>query len=156
MNCIIIFLSTTIKIKWDIEKIKILHLLLNSIGKDNTDKILSFLEQMKYGWHNNEYVSPNICLFHAKEHCRNKSTIDENPFSGIYEAIQEIFCRAEYSKITLYIFTYCLIALFSSKLNENKIHLPFLLQIACNRNTTLYELIQEIVSICDVNEGIED
>jgi len=67
-----------------------------------------------------------------------------------------IFTNKEYGKYVTCIFAYCLAALFHSKLEGEHFHVPFFLQIACDRKSVLYDVVQEIVDICDVNIGIYD
>ena len=47
--------------KWDLDKTKILFLLLNNISGDSKNNILSFLEQKRYGWDDDKYNHINKC-----------------------------------------------------------------------------------------------
>lgn len=155
-----IYKSHSKKSSVNMDKVKIFISLLKLSDYD-TKTILSYLDSIEYGWYNNEYILRNPCLRHyihsSHEYCKRKYTI-----SYVEEAertlsdICKIFLDKEYGKITLFIFSYCLVALFSTKLNQNRNTIPFFLQIACERGSILYQLISEIVEICDVNSGLVD
>jgi len=142
----------------NMDKVKI-FISLFKLSNYDAKTILSYLDSIEYGWHNNEYILRNPCLsrllYSSHKYCKRKypiSNVDEATI--LFNNIYEIFLDKNYGKITLFIFSYCLVALFSTKLNQNRNTIPFFLQIACERNSTLYQLIIEIVEICDVNAGL--
>lgn len=142
----------------NMDKIKIFISLMN-LSDDDAKRILSYLKSTEYGWQDNEYILSNPCLrFSFNQpygHCKWKSTIpDVDTARDAFEKIYDIFFNYEYGQVTLLIFNYCLAALFSKKLNEEHFTIPFFLQIACDRGSILYQLIEEIVDICDVNSGL--
>lgn len=139
----------------DMDKMKVFISLMN-LSDDDVRKILSYLESTEYGWHGNEYILSNPCLRSIPtDHCKNKSSICDVESAGIiFDKLYSIFLNDEYGKITLFIFNYCLAALFCKKLNQDCFTIPFYLQIACNRGSVLYQLIEEIVEICNVNAGL--
>jgi S-DNA-T family DNA segregation ATPase FtsK/SpoIIIE len=141
-----------------IYKLKVLlHLIRrdNVIDNDGVEKIISFVYQYVYGWHNDRYKFDNHCFRHSQDHCRQVSRMSyQEQAEDTFFSIQNIFFNEDYGEITLYIFSYCLAALFTSKLGSGNLRIPFFLQIACERNTALYDLIQTIIMICDVNYGL--
>lgn len=142
-------------LKWNIEKVKILLELLKLGNCDDADKILSYMEHTQYGWQGGTYRFNNQCLC-KNHHCKRNDMIDntEEATSDAFEAIDLIFFNENYGGITTYLFGYCLAALFSSRLNKERLHMPYFLQIACERNSNVYRLIHEIVGICDVNTNL--
>lgn len=142
----------------DMDKMKVFISLMN-LSDDDVKRILSYLESTEYGWHRNEYILSNSCLRYSinqpNGHCKRKSTIPDVDAAGdVFNKIYDIFFDSEYGQVTLLIFNYCLAALFSKKLNQDHFPVPFFLQIACDRGSILYQLIEEIVEICDVNSGL--
>lgn len=142
----------------NMDKMKIFISLMN-LSDDDAKRILSYLKSTEYGWQGNEYILSNPCLrFSLNQpygHCKWKSTIpDVDAARDAFEKIYDVFLNGEYGQVTLLIFNYCLAALFSKKLNEEHFTIPFFLQIACDRGSILYQLIEEIVDICDVNSGL--
>jgi len=133
-------------------------LLLYKLFDDNDKaKILAFFEDRKYGWNDDKYVLNNHCLRRSgtKDHCKQVFKISDVDYAAdILADVYDIFFDKEYGKYTLYIFCYCIASLFSKKLDQDKLCIPFFLQIECDKNSVLYRLIQEIVEICDVNSGI--
>jgi len=151
------------KFAWNLDKLKILLLLRYPRGSNELEKILSFLEPSSlYGWqeHKKEgyvYRLINPCFSHFRNglHCKRKVTLKTSELAEVLFDIQEIFLgNNAHSSATLFIFSYCLASLFGSIINYNGFNFPFVLQIACDRKTKTYELIKEIVSICDVNLGL--
>ena len=142
-------------VKWNVEKAKILLETLKLKNRDDADKILSYMEHAHYGWQGGMYRFNNQCLC-KNHHCKRNYRIDntEEATSDAFEAIDLIFFNETYGAITTYILGYCLAALFSSKLNNDRLHMPYFLQIACERNSNVYRLIHEIVGICDVNTNL--
>lgn len=139
----------------DMDKMKVFISLMN-LSDDDVRKILSYLESTEYGWHGNEYILSNPCLRSIPtDHCKNKSSICDVESAGIiFDKLYNIFLNDEYGKITLFIFNYCLAALFCKKLNQDCFTIPYFLQIACDKGSVLYQLIEEIVEICNVNSGL--
>jgi hypothetical protein len=154
--------SGGIDIDPNMEKAKIFMLLFRKLFNPNdAGKILSFLESIEYGWHDDEYHLYNKCLrlklHSSRGYCKRKYVISTKEVAiKSFRGICDIFLHREYGKITLFIFCYCLAALFSGKLNQDGFRIPFFLQITCDRKSVLYQLIQEIVEICDVNSGLLD
>jgi len=140
---------------WNIEKVKILFELLKLGNRDEAEKVLSYMEHIRYGWKGNRYILQNRCL-RFDPHCKRNFRIDNTPEAtqDAFEAINGIFLDKECGKITTYLFGYCLAALFSSRLKQDDLRVPYFLQIACERNSNLYRLIHEIVDICDVNTSL--
>ena len=94
-------------------------------------------------------------LYSPEGCCKRKEHISETELAGdILGDIYDLFFADEVGAIMLFIFCYCLTALFSSRLNREGFSIPFFLQIACDKSSVLYQFIEEIVEICDVNSGI--
>ncbi len=148
--------STKIQ-EWTIEKLQILFELLKLRDHDDLKKILSYMEDKRYGWNGLRYILRNRCL-REKRHCKDLLGIGNDPdgTNYIFKAAHEIFMDNEYGGIIIYLFGYCLAALFSSRLRLDDLRVPYFLQIACERNSNLYRLIHEIVEICDVNTGMHE
>lgn len=142
-------------VKWNVEKAKILLETLKLKNREDADKILSYMEHTQYGWQGGKYRFNNQCLC-KNHHCKRNYRIDntEEATSDAFEAIDLIFFNKNYGGLTTYLFGYCLAALFSSRLNKERLHIPYFLQIACERNSNVYRLIHEIVGICDVNTNL--
>lgn len=139
----------------DMNKMKVFISLMN-LSDDDVKRILSYLESTEYGWHGNEYILSNPCLrYISSNHCKNKSSIcDVTLAENILNKVYSIFLDGEYGKITLLIFSYCIAALFSKRLTHDHFTTPYFLQITCDRGSVLYQLIEEIVEICNVNSGL--
>lgn len=139
----------------DMDMLKVFVSLMNLPDAD-VKRILSYLESTGYGWHGNKYILNNSCLrFHPLSHCKRKSSVGNIEMAtDILAEIYKIFFDEKYGEITLFIFNYCLTALFIKKLHQDGFSMPFFLQIACDRNSVLYQLIEKIVEICDVNSGL--
>lgn len=139
----------------NLEIIKILFT-LRELSNSDLQMISYFIKSTGYGWQDNEYYLSNSCLCeNPTNHCKGMSPTSE-PESAICQInfLKEIFLDAEYGQIVLYIFGYCLAALFSKRLNREHFPIPYYLQIACERNSVLFQLIEEIAGICDVNSGL--
>lgn len=141
--------------KWDIEKAEIILKVLKLKNRGNIEKILSYVNQSEYGWQEGIYHFYNTCFDH-KDHCKFNYKIDNNPeqTEWAFEDIDTIFLHKEYGGITSYLFGYCIASLFSSQLKFKHLQTPYFLQIACERNSNTYRLVQKIVDICDVNTSI--
>lgn len=141
---------------WSIEKLKIMLSVLK-LQNDSTEieDLLSYFNQTKYGWQGENYLLRNGCL-NGSSHCRFNWCIDNSPeaTSEAFENIEEIFLHEKYGAITTYLFGYCLAALFSSRLKNQRRGAPYFLQVACKWNSNTYRLVHEIVHICDINTGI--
>jgi len=136
----------------DLDTVKVWLLLMRRGNSEDISRLLSILEPTEYGWRKNKYIHHNPCI-RGGLRCRPRRFMhDIKEVKASFAAVKEIFFDEEYGGITLLIFSYCLAALFSSQLN--RANLPRYIQIACAKNTTLYNLIREIVAICDVNMGI--
>lgn len=144
----------------NMEKSKAFLLLFSRLSTDHdAKKILSYLESVEFGWHNDEYYLSNPCLrkfiYSPNGHCKKAEKMGYTELAvKSLDNIYDIFFDDEYGATTLFIFNYCLASLFSSVLNRNNISTPFFLQIACDHTSALYQLITEIVEICDVNSGL--
>lgn len=151
-----------------LDAIKAWLLLLRKDHEIDIPKIVSYLEAANYGWVEDEdsptkitYILRNPCI--REQLCRRRKQIgvdDELSINDVeraeeaLEAFHKIFFHKEYGEITLLIFSYCLAALFKSQLIPSVS--PLYLQIACNKDSSLHELISDIVTICDVNVGFSD
>lgn len=141
----------------DIEKIKF-FLSVPRISSDTSDVISSYIESSVYGWQDNKYVLSNRCLReNSASHCKNISRIaNVTDAEHVMGDISEIFLDEEYGSISTLIFSYCISALFASKLNRDHCTPPFYLQIACDRESAFYQLVEELVDMCDINSGLLD
>ena len=141
---------------WNIEKIKILFELLKLRNADDAEKILNFMENIRYGWMGGKYRFVNPCLTH-NDSCKRNLRIDNTheETRKAFDAVSEIFLSDKVlGGVTIYLFGYCIAALFSTLLKQSSLRIPFYLQIACEQNSNLYKLIHEIVEICDINTGL--
>lgn len=140
----------------DLDTVKIFFTLMNKFSEDDIQRILSYVESTGYGWHSGKYQFSNFCLGEdPTNHCkRMSSTSDQETAADQLKCLQNIFLDKEYGSITLLIFCYCLAALFSTRMNEESFPIPLYLQIACDRHSVLFQLIEEIAEICDVNSGL--
>lgn len=140
----------------DLDTVKIFFTLMNCLSENDIKKILSYVDSNGYGWQDIKYQFSNSCLGdHATDHCKRMSpTSDKETAADQLECLQIIFFDKEYGSITLLIFCYCLVALFSKRLNRENFPVPLYLQIACDRHSVLFQLIEEIAEICDVNSGL--
>lgn len=132
-------------------------LVLQLKNSDDIHEILSFLEQSCCGWQGDTYQFYNRCL-RFDQRCRRKWGIDNDAkvTAKVFFDMDSIFLHKEYGAVTTYLFGYCLTALFSSLLKTQHRSIPYVLQIACRRNSNVYRLVHEIVQICDVNTGLFD
>ena len=126
----------------DMDLLKVFVSLMNLPDAD-VKRILSYLESTGYGWHGNKYILNNSCLrlrFLPLSHCKKKSNVGNTEIATeILSELYAIFFDKEYGKITLFIFNYCLTALFIKRLQQDGFSMPFFLQIACDRNSVLYQ-----------------
>ena len=142
---------------WDMEKIKIVLSVLQIKNLDDIHEILSYLDQSGYGWQGNTYQFYNRCLrFDQRCRCNQRIDNDATATAKVFSDMDSIFLHKEYGAVTTYLFGYCLTALFSSLLKTQHRGIPYVLQIACRRNSNTYRLVHEIVQICDVNTGLFD
>lgn len=142
----------------DLDRVKALLTIMYKISNSDIQKILAYLASTRYGWQDHIYCLNNSCLKgHPNDHCKNMGPTSD-PQNALYqlEYLIDIFLDEEYGPITLFIFCYCLAALFSKRLNSESFPIPFYLQISCDRRSVLFQLIQEIAEICDVNSGLID
>lgn len=142
----------------DLDRVKALLTIMYKISNSDIQKILAYLTSTGYGWQDHIYCLNNSCLKgHPNDHCKNMGPTSD-PQNALYqlEYLIAIFLDEEYGPITLFIFCYCLAALFSKRLNSESLPIPFYLQISCDRRSVLFQLIQEIAEICDVNSGLID
>lgn len=138
---------------WDIEKIKIVLSVLQLKNPGDIHEILSYLDQSGYGWQGDTYQFYNRCL-RFDQRCRRNLLIDNDATAKVFSDMDDIFLHKDYGAITTYLFGYCLTALFSSLLKTQHRGIPYILQIACKRNSNAYRLVHEVVQICDVNTGL--
>lgn len=144
----------------DMDKLKIFMLMLKKLSDEyDVDKVLSYLEATEYGWSNGHYFLNNRCLdtyqYRSEGCCKRLWNVtDSIQVEPMITDLRDVFLDEEYGGITLFIFNYCLASLFCKMLKRNNLFIPFYLQIACERNSTLYMLIEEVVKICDVNAGL--
>ena len=100
----------------NLEIIKILFT-LRELSNSDLQMISYFIKSTGYGWQDNEYYLSNSCLCeNPTNHCKGMSPTSE-PESAICQInfLKEIFLDAEYGQIVLYIFGYCLAALFRDR-----------------------------------------
>jgi hypothetical protein len=159
-----------------LDLVKVWLLLLQKDYEGNIPKILAYLEAKKYGWGVHKWKGAGDREYEAFAYkfsgkcdnlqpgCREKlkwellNQKNEEAISiqkELLESVNKIFFDEkyeEYGQISIIIFSYCLASLFKSVLTASTS--PLYLQIACGRNTLMYELISEIVTICDINLGI--
>ena len=145
------------KSRWNMDKAKVILKILKSKNKDEVDKILSFLDHPECGWQGERYILYNHCL-RFDSRCRKNFKVDNTPemTEKAFSDMEDIFLNKEYGGIVSYLFGYCIAALFSSRLKRDSLRVPYFLQIACERDSSVYKLIHEIVKICDVNTGISE
>ena len=141
--------------RWNMEKAKVVLKILNSKNRDEVDKILSFLDHTECGWQGGQYILCNQCLRFDRR-CRKNYQVDNSPemTEKVFSDMEDIFLNKEYGGMVTYLFGYCILALFSSRLKKECLRVPYLLQIACERNSGIYRLIHEIVHTCDINAGL--
>lgn len=141
--------------RWNLEKAKAVLKILKSKNRDEVDKILSFLDHAECGWQGGQYILYNRCLY-FNSRCRKNFKIDNTPemTEKAFSDMEDIFLNKEYGGIVTYLFGYCTVALFSSRLKQDNLRVPYYLQIACEGGSSVYNLIHEIIKICDVNAGI--
>lgn len=142
----------------NLDTAKIFFALMNCLSENDIKRFLSYVESTGYGWQDTKYQFSNSCLGeNPTDHCKRMSpTSDLETAEDQLECLQIIFLDKEYGSITLLIFCYCLVALFSTRLNRESFPIPLYLQIACDRRSVLFQLIVEIAEICDVNSGLID
>ena len=144
----------------DTDKLKVFMLLFSKLAEENdTTKIVSFFETQEYGWHNGKYHLKNDCLrrflYDPASCCKRIDKITDTELAcTILASTRKIFFSNDSGLALLVIFSYCLCALFSSRLNQEGVSVPFFLQIACDKSSALYQFILELVEICDVNSGL--
>jgi len=116
-----------------------------------------FLECSECGWQKDKYVLYNWCLRNGR-FCKRHAYIEnyQDETECAFSDMDSIFLDKKCGSITTYLFGYCLASLFSSRLNNDNLYVPYFLQIACERNSNTYRLIHEIVDICDVNAALEE
>lgn len=144
----------------NLDKIKTFILLYSKLSdNDDTYNVLSYFESVEFGWHGDSYYLNNNCLrrhlYRPKEHCKMAEKISYSdsviPFLG---DMYDIFFSNDFSRITLLVFCYCLASVYSSMLNAGGVYAPMFLQIAVDKGSVAYQVLKEIVEICDVNFGI--
>jgi len=140
--------------RWDLNKVKTVLQILQSRSNDSVSNALTYLKQSQYGWQGVIYRFPNQCLRHGVRCRYNYVLSNEYDVKTAFQTIYTVFTHEKFGGLTTYLFAYALIALFSSRLSQDDIQIPYFLQIACERNSNVYKLIHEIVHICDVNAGI--
>ena len=140
--------------RWTVEKAKIVFEVLKANSHALDEQLLAYVSQGQYGWQGEVYCPYNRCL-NYRMHCKlaypiKTAYILEDTFTKI----EEIFLHKEYGGVVTYLFGYCIAALFSSRLKQDNLRIPYYLQIACERNSNTYRLVHEIAHICDVNTGL--
>ena len=128
---------------------------------DDANRILSYLESEEFGWHGTKYYMSNPCLrrflYDPKGHCKKAAKISNTELAtNMVGAFYDIFFSDEFSQIVLFIFSYCLASIFTSMLNKGGVSAPFFLQIAADKSSVAYQILKEIIEICDVNSGIDE
>lgn len=114
---------------------------------------------MEMGWHGGKYYLSNSCLrrclYSSEEYCKRVSRISYTELaSKELGSVADIFLNDEFSPITLFVFNYCLASLYSSLLNLGGVTVPYYLQIAVDKTSVAYQVLKEIMEICDVNLGL--
>ena len=128
---------------------------------DDANRILSYLESVEFGWHGSKYYMSNPCLrrflYDPKGHCKKAAKISNTELAtNMLDAFYDIFFSDEFSQIVLLVFSYCLTSIFTSILNKGGVSASFFLQIAADKSSVAYQILKEIVEICDVNSGIDE
>ena len=145
----------------DLNKIKAFFLLFSKLSdEEDADRILSYLESMEAGWHGGRYYLSNSCLqqcvYSSKEYCKRVSRIPDTELASVQLAeVAEIFFNDDFSPITLFVFNYCIASLYSSLLNKDGVAIPYFLQVAVDKTSVAYQVLKEIMEICDVNSGLD-
>lgn len=143
------------------DKIKILLLLFTKLSDcDDANRILSYLESVEFGWHDTTYYLNNPCLrrflHDPKGHCKKAAKISNTELAtNMLGKFYDIFFSDEFSPIVLFIFSYCLASVFTSVLNKGGVSAPLFLQVAADNSSIVYQILKEIVEICDVNSSID-
>lgn len=142
------------KFSLDIEKIQVILAIMQSKNSGEIQEIRSYLENSDYGWQGDEYKFYSRCSWKCRGNLYIDNTVEmtEQAFSDI----DKIFLNKEYGAITTYLFGYCIASLFSSRLKDCNLGVPYFLQIACKQNSGVYRLVHEIVNICDVNTALSE
>jgi len=113
------------------EKVQALILLLCKLTDvDDTNRILSYLESVEFGWHGSKYYMSNPCLrrflYDPKGHCKKAAKISNTELAtNMLDAFYDIFFSDEFSQIVLLVFSYCLTSTFTSMLNKGGVSAPF-------------------------------
>ena len=143
--------SGTPKKKLNPDRIKFI-LSLPYISDDLMEVVTNYIMGNTCGWQDNKYIFSNRCFHNRPEsHCKALKII---PYDDIQDWVSFLSIFAfwgEYSHIAVLIFSYCISSLFASVLNRDHITPPLYLQIVCEKDSSVYELIEELVNICDVN-----
>lgn len=143
-----------------LDRIKILFLLFSKLS-DSIDayRVLTYLESVEFGWHGNKYILNNPCLreylYKPMGHCKKPGSFSYTESAAdALDDVLDIFFNNECSPIMLFVFNYCLASGFTSMLNAGGISMPFFLQIAVDKTSVVYQVLKEVVEICDVNAGL--
>ncbi len=137
-------------IKWNWDKLKAIFKITSLKDSEDVKKILSYLDQPIYGWNGDEYCIQNKCKM---KNCKKLIGASEH-MEKLSSDIDKILGNPKYGAITTYLFGYCIAGQFTSKLVQQKSSLPYFLQIACERNSGSYKLVNQIIEICNVNAGM--
>lgn len=143
-------------------EIKTFFLIFSRISDaDDIEKVLFYLESEEFGWHGNNYYLRNPCLrrflHDCQGHCRSAERVKYSKTAeDILNDLGKIFLNYEISSLMLYVFSYCLASVFSSILNAGGVSVPLFLQIAVDKSSATYQVLKEIVEICDINSGLSE
>lgn len=146
---------------FDVERLKAVYAIAG-ISDEELDEFLKFVETSRFGWQDGTYMFSNTCLRkNPGNNCKDSAyektfSIDSWRFQGQIDGLSLFNDEKNYNgcgNISIMIIAYCISALFASVLNRCHQKPPMYLQIACQKESTTYALIEELVDICDVNSG---
>ena len=145
----------------DVERLKAIYAIFG-ISDEELETFLEFVETSEFGWQDDTYLFSNRCLRRSPgNNCKNNEYRRCFSWSNCQEQIGALSMlmfadgNDHAGSISILVIAYCISSIFASVLNRNRQRPPMYLQIACQKDSTTYELIQELVDICDVNSGID-
>lgn len=129
---------------------------LRKCSKEELKNVWEYLNASGYGWQDDKYILSNKCLRNIpNDTCKSAAIINTPELTEkVVGDIYKLFGERECGGILITIFSYCVTSIFCSRLNNDNLMMPYYLQIACNRGTVIYQMIEEIVDICSVNSGL--
>ena len=138
------------------EKLKALFALFTFADDNDIKYITQYFSTKAYGWFNNKYIFRNTCFSSSDHHCKMIKMVDEH--EEIEKRLKDLFdlffdSKTEYSRYILLVLCYCIASLMVTVFQQNSLKSPRYLQIVCNRESALYNIIVSTVKICDINSG---